>query len=78
MLPGATISEDYTLEYGTATIEVHDDAIEPGTRVLLIDDLIATGGTAAAGIRLIERLGGIVPHAAGVGSEARRFRLRLA
>lgn len=63
-LPGKTISEDYTLEYGTATIEIHDDAIEPGARVLLIDDLIATGGTAAAGIKLIERLGGQVIHAA--------------
>jgi adenine phosphoribosyltransferase len=63
-LPGKTISEDYTLEYGTATIEVHDDAIDAGTRVLLIDDLIATGGTAAAGIKLIERLGGGVIHAA--------------
>ncbi|WGI21076.1 adenine phosphoribosyltransferase [Amylibacter sp. IMCC11727] len=63
-LPGKTISEDYTLEYGTATIEVHDDAIEAGARVLLIDDLIATGGTAAAGIKLIERLGGEVIHAA--------------
>ena len=63
-LPGKTISEDYTLEYGTATIEVHDDAIEAGAKVLLIDDLIATGGTAAAGIKLIERLGGEVIHAA--------------
>lgn len=63
-LPGKTISEDYTLEYGKATIEVHDDAIEAGAKVLLIDDLIATGGTAAAGIKLIERLGGEVVHAA--------------
>jgi adenine phosphoribosyltransferase len=63
-LPGKTISENYTLEYGQATIEVHDDAIAPGTRVLLIDDLIATGGTAAAGIKLIERLGAQVVHAA--------------
>ncbi|MCO4824376.1 MAG: adenine phosphoribosyltransferase [Amylibacter sp.] len=63
-LPGKTIAEDYTLEYGTATIEIHDDAIEAGAKVLLIDDLIATGGTAAAGIKLIERLGGEVIHAA--------------
>lgn len=63
-LPGKTISEDYTLEYGTATIEAHDDAIEAGAKVLLIDDLIATGGTAAAGIKLIERLGGEVIHSA--------------
>lgn len=62
-LPGATISEDYTLEYGTATLEVHDDAIAAGEKVLLLDDLIATGGTAAAGIRLIERLGGQVVRA---------------
>ena len=57
-LPGATISEAYTLEYGEAVMEIHDDAIQPGERVLLVDDLLATGGTAAAGIRLIERLGG--------------------
>mgnify|MGYP001628276893 CR=1 FL=1 len=63
-LPGKTLSEDYTLEYGTATIEVHDDALEAGDKVLLIDDLIATGGTAAAGIKLIERLGATVVHAA--------------
>ncbi|MEO0484826.1 MAG: adenine phosphoribosyltransferase [Pseudomonadota bacterium] len=56
-LPGATISEAYTLEYGKAIVEVHDDAFEPGERVLLVDDLLATGGTAAAGIKLIERLG---------------------
>lgn len=57
-LPGATISQSYTLEYGEATVEVHDDAIQPGEKVLLVDDLLATGGTAEAGIRLIERLGG--------------------
>jgi len=57
-LPGPTIAEDYILEYGTATVEVHDDAILPGERVLIVDDLLATGGTAEAGIRLIERLGG--------------------
>lgn len=57
-LPGAVISEEYQLEYGEAVVEVHDDAIEPGERVLLVDDLLATGGTAAAGIRLVERLGG--------------------
>lgn len=62
-LPGPRISEDYTLEYGTATVEIHDDAIAAGDRVLLLDDLIATGGTAAAGIRLVERLGGQVSHA---------------
>ncbi len=57
-LPGTVISEDYTLEYGEAVVEIHDDAIQPGEKVLLVDDLLATGGTAAAGIRLIERLGG--------------------
>ncbi|WP_417719765.1 adenine phosphoribosyltransferase [Salipiger sp.] len=57
-LPGATISQAYTLEYGEAVVEIHDDAIRPGERVLLIDDLLATGGTAEAGITLIERLGG--------------------
>ncbi|HHL22280.1 MAG TPA: adenine phosphoribosyltransferase [Aliiroseovarius sp.] len=57
-LPGATISEAYALEYGEAVMEIHDDAIQPGEKVLLVDDLLATGGTAAAGIKLIERLGG--------------------
>jgi adenine phosphoribosyltransferase len=56
-LPGRTISQDYTLEYGTATMEVHDDALQPGEKVLLVDDLLATGGTAEAGIKLIERMG---------------------
>lgn len=56
-LPGAVISESYKLEYGEATVEVHDDAIQPGEKVLLVDDLLATGGTAEAGIKLIERLG---------------------
>ena len=57
-LPGSTISQQYTLEYGEAIIELHDDAIEAGEMILLVDDLLATGGTAEAGIRLIERLGG--------------------
>ena len=56
-LPGRTIEESYQLEYGEAVVELHDDAIAPGARVLLVDDLLATGGTAEAGIRLIERLG---------------------
>ena len=56
-LPGATISEAYTLEYGEAVVEVHHDAMAPGEKVLLVDDLLATGGTAEAGIKLIERLG---------------------
>ena len=57
-LPGAVISEEYALEYGEAVVEIHDDAIQPGERILVVDDLLATGGTAAAGIKLIERLGG--------------------
>ena len=57
-LPGAVISEEYTLEYGEAIVEIHDDAIPPGEKVLVVDDLLATGGTAEAGIKLIERLGG--------------------
>ncbi|MEZ5767820.1 MAG: adenine phosphoribosyltransferase [Paracoccaceae bacterium] len=57
-LPGATLSEAYQLEYGEAVMEIHDDAIAPGEKVLVVDDLLATGGTAAAGIKLIERLGG--------------------
>jgi len=56
-LPGQTISQSYTLEYGEAVVEVHEDAMQPGEKVLLVDDLLATGGTAEAGIRLIERLG---------------------
>lgn len=56
-LPGAVISQAYQLEYGEAVVEVHDDALQPGEKVLLVDDLLATGGTAEAGIRLIEALG---------------------
>lgn len=57
-LPGTTISEEYKLEYGEAIVEIHDDAIKPGEKVLVVDDLLATGGTAEAGIKLIKRLGG--------------------
>ena len=57
-LPGTTISQEYKLEYGEAIVEIHDDAIEAGERILVVDDLLATGGTAEAGIKLIERLGG--------------------
>jgi adenine phosphoribosyltransferase len=57
-LPGVTISQQYTLEYGEAVMELHNDAIEAGERVLLVDDLLATGGTAEAGIKLLEQLGG--------------------
>ncbi len=59
-LPRATISEEYALEYGTATIEIHEDAIKPGQKVVLVDDLMATGGTMEAMIKLVERLGGEV------------------
>ena len=59
-LPRETISESYDLEYGTASLEVHTDAIRPGDRVVLVDDLIATGGTMAAAAKLVERLGGKV------------------
>ena len=56
-LPGATHAQDYKLEYGEATMEIHVDALEAGARVLMVDDLLATGGTAQAGIRLLEKLG---------------------
>jgi len=59
-LPCETISEDYELEYGTATLEMHKDSIKPGDKVVIVDDLIATGGTTKAMIKLIERLGGEV------------------
>ncbi|HJN80050.1 MAG: adenine phosphoribosyltransferase [Phycisphaerales bacterium] len=57
-LPGETCARDYDLEYGSDTLEIHTDAIEPGQRVLLVDDLIATGGTMLASRQLIEALGG--------------------
>ncbi len=59
-LPRETVSKEYALEYGTAEIEIHKDAIFPGQRVVLIDDLLATGGTAKAAAELIEELGGKV------------------
>ena len=65
-LPGQTIAQAYTLEYGEAVVEVHDDAVAPGETVLLVDDLLATGGTAEAGVRLIERLGGRIAGCAVV------------
>ena len=54
------VPEEYALEYGTATIEIHKDAIQPGQKVVIVDDLIATGGTTEAAIHMIERLGGEV------------------
>ncbi|WP_394915891.1 adenine phosphoribosyltransferase [uncultured Robinsoniella sp.] len=59
-LPCETISEEYDLEYGSAEIEIHKDAIKPGQKVVIIDDLIATGGTIEASVKLIENLGGEV------------------
>jgi adenine phosphoribosyltransferase len=56
-LPGKTIEQAYSLEYGEATMELHDDSLSGGEKVLLVDDLLATGGTAEAGIKLIEKLG---------------------
>jgi adenine phosphoribosyltransferase len=65
-LPGATIAVDYALEYGEDRIVMHEDAVIPGQRVLLVDDLIATGGTASAATRLIRKAGGEVSCAAFV------------
>jgi adenine phosphoribosyltransferase len=63
-LPWAVVREDYSLEYGQDKLEIHRDAIHPGERILVIDDVLATGGTAAATVRLVEALGGVV---VGVG-----------
>lgn len=65
-LPFTTVAEEYMLEYGSATVEIHADACKPGDRVLLIDDLIATGGTMMAGKRLLERLGATVVEGAAI------------
>lgn len=65
-LPFKTISEKYALEYGTAEVEIHEDAIKKGERVVVIDDLIATGGTISAAIKLIERLEGVIEECAFV------------
>ncbi len=59
-LPWKTVSQSYDLEYGSATIELHEDAVHPGQRVLIVDDLLATGGTAQAAAQLVERMGGVV------------------
>ena len=59
-LPASTVGEQYVLEYGEDEIEIHEDAIEAGEKVLLVDDLIATGGTAVAAVKLIEKVGGEV------------------
>jgi adenine phosphoribosyltransferase len=65
-LPFTTIGEDYALEYGSATVEVHADACKAGDRALLIDDLVATGGTMLAGVRLLQRLGAQVVECAAI------------
>jgi len=65
-LPFTTVAETYELEYGSATVELHTDAVQAGDRVLLIDDLIATGGTMMAGRRLLERLGAAVVEGAAI------------
>jgi adenine phosphoribosyltransferase len=65
-LPFKTVAQPYSLEYGDATVEVHEDAIKPGQRVLLVDDLVATGGTMLAAIKLLQQLGGNVAEAAAV------------
>ena len=59
-LPGETLRVSYTIEYGSATMEIQKDAVKPGDKVLIVDDLLATGGTAKAAAELIEKLGGIV------------------
>jgi adenine phosphoribosyltransferase len=59
-LPGETLRQEYALEYGTNAVEIQKDAVKPGQRVLIVDDLLATGGTSAAAIELIEKLGGEV------------------
>ena len=65
-LPFTTVTETYELEYGSATVELHADAVQPGDRVLLLDDLIATGGTMMAGRKLLERLGATVIEGAAI------------
>lgn len=82
-LPCETVSEEYELEYGTATIEMHKDSIKPGQKVLIVDDLIATGGTTEAMIRLIESLGGevvgivVLIELAGLNGRSRLNNYRL-
>ena len=65
-LPGRTVGMDYALEYGADRIEIQEDAIEAGQRVVVIDDLLATGGTMAAGIGLLRKVGAVVPAAASL------------
>jgi adenine phosphoribosyltransferase len=65
-LPFDTIGEEYELEYGSATVEIHADACKPGDRVLVVDDLVATGGTMMAGVKLLKRLGAEVVECAAI------------
>ena len=65
-LPGAITGLDYALEYGTDRIEIQSDAVEPGARVVLVDDLLATGGTMAAGVELLKQVGAEVPATAAL------------
>jgi adenine phosphoribosyltransferase len=65
-LPYKTISESYTLEYGEETVEIHEDAIQKGERVVIMDDLMATGGTISAAVNLVEKLGGEIIECAFV------------
>jgi adenine phosphoribosyltransferase len=63
-LPGTTVRHTYSLEYGTDTIEIQQDAVHKGSRVVLVDDLLATGGTMAAAVKLLETVGAVVPATA--------------
>ena len=65
-LPGETVGLDYALEYGTDRIEMQADAVEPGQRVVVLDDLLATGGTMAAGVQLLRQAGAVVPAVAAL------------
>ena len=65
-LPGPTIGPDYALEYGTDRLEVQKDAVHPGQRVVVVDDLLATGGTMVAAIELLQKIGAVVPAAAAL------------
>ena len=77
-LPCETVSQEYALEYGTATIEMHKDSIRPGQKVVIIDDLIATGGTTEAIIKLVEQLGGKIVIAFLMELEGLKGRDKLA
>ncbi|HVC63468.1 MAG TPA: adenine phosphoribosyltransferase [Acetobacteraceae bacterium] len=65
-LPGETVGLNYALEYGTDRLEIQADAVEPGQRVVIVDDLLATGGTMSAGIALLRQVGAVVPAAAAL------------